>query len=61
MYNDFISFETHLTGLRHLVEMRGGVDNLGWDGFIRNSITGYVSYNNPSPVPGILYWALALT
>ena len=42
IYNDFGSFETHLTGLRHLVEMRGGVDSLGWDGFIKNSITGYV-------------------
>lgn len=42
MYSDFSSFEIHLTGLRHLVELRGGVDNLGWNGFIKNSITGYV-------------------
>ncbi|OAP59112.1 hypothetical protein AYL99_06410 [Fonsecaea erecta] len=43
MYNDFVSFETHLIGLRHLVEMRGGVDNLGWDGFLKNSIIGLES------------------
>lgn len=42
VYNDFGSFETHLTGLRHLVEIRGGVDSLGWNGFIKNAITGYV-------------------
>ncbi|OQV07571.1 Fungal specific transcription factor domain-containing protein isoform 2 [Cladophialophora immunda] len=43
IYNDFVSFETHLIGLRHLVEMRGGVDYLGWDGFLKNSITGLES------------------
>ncbi|EXJ64278.1 hypothetical protein A1O7_00614 [Cladophialophora yegresii CBS 114405] len=43
IYGDFRSFETHLTGLRHLVDMRGGVDSLGWDGFIKNSITGLES------------------
>ncbi|OCT53722.1 hypothetical protein CLCR_09974 [Cladophialophora carrionii] len=43
IYGDFRSFETHLTGLRHLVDMRGGVDSLGWGGFIKNSITGYVT------------------
>ncbi|KAJ9607366.1 hypothetical protein H2200_008439 [Cladophialophora chaetospira] len=43
IYNDFSSFETHLAGLRHLVELRGGVDSLGWDGFIKNSITGLES------------------
>jgi hypothetical protein len=42
IYNDFASFEIHLTGLRHLVETRGGIDNLGWDGFIKNAITGSV-------------------
>ncbi|KIW86742.1 uncharacterized protein Z519_12655 [Cladophialophora bantiana CBS 173.52] len=43
IYNDFASFETHLIGLRHLVEMRGGVDYLGWDGFLKNAITGLES------------------
>ncbi|ETI28210.1 hypothetical protein G647_00659 [Cladophialophora carrionii CBS 160.54] len=43
IYGDFRSFETHLTGLRHLVDMRGGVDSLGWGGFIKNSITGLES------------------
>ncbi|KIW78322.1 hypothetical protein Z517_08157 [Fonsecaea pedrosoi CBS 271.37] len=43
IYNDFVSFETHLIGLRHLVELRGGVDHLGWDDFLKNSITGLES------------------
>ena len=43
IYNDFSAFEVHLIGLRRLVEMRGGVDQLGWNGFIKNSIVGYVS------------------
>lgn len=50
IYNDFGSFETHLTGLRHLVEMRGGVDSLGWDGFIKNSIIGYVYCTSRAPL-----------
>lgn len=40
IYNDFASFETHLSGLRQLVEMRGGVEKLGWDGFLKNNVTG---------------------
>ncbi|KIX06294.1 uncharacterized protein Z518_04269 [Rhinocladiella mackenziei CBS 650.93] len=43
IYNDFAAFETHLTGLRQLVEMRGGVDNLGWDGFLKTSIVSLES------------------
>ncbi|KIX95828.1 uncharacterized protein Z520_08536 [Fonsecaea multimorphosa CBS 102226] len=43
IYNDFVSFETHLIGLRQLIEMRGGVDYLGWDGFLKNSIIGLES------------------
>lgn len=40
IYNDFAGFGTHLMGLRRLVAMRGGLDNLGWQGFIKNSIVG---------------------
>lgn len=38
--NDFHSFAMHCNGIKHVVALRGGYDNLGFDGFLKaNALT----------------------
>lgn len=39
MYGDFAVIEPHMIALRQMVNIRGGINNLGWRGFLKNSIT----------------------
>lgn len=38
--NDFTSFAIHCNAIKHVVALRGGYDNLGFDGFLKmNALT----------------------
>ena len=39
IYMDWTSFEAHIKGLRQLIKMKGGVDNLGWHGWFSSTYT----------------------
>ena len=34
-------FMTHAEGLKRIVVLRGGVDNLGWNGFLKSRMLQY--------------------
>ncbi|KAK4936120.1 hypothetical protein LTR10_022964 [Elasticomyces elasticus] len=40
MLNDYTGFTAHVEGVRRIVALRGGVDNLGMDGFLKVSVLG---------------------
>ncbi|KIW86439.1 hypothetical protein Z517_01836 [Fonsecaea pedrosoi CBS 271.37] len=40
MLNDHAAFEAHVQGVRRIVELRGGLDSLGWSGFLKISAVG---------------------
>jgi hypothetical protein len=37
IYMDWTSFEAHLKGLRQLIKIKGGADNLGWHGWFSST------------------------
>lgn len=37
IYMDWTSFEAHLKGLRQLIKIKGGADNLGWHGWLSST------------------------
>jgi len=39
IYMDWTSFEAHLNGLRQLIKIKGGADNLGWHGWLSSTYT----------------------
>jgi hypothetical protein len=39
IYMDWTSFEAHLKGLRQLIKIKGGADNLGWHGWLSSTYT----------------------
>jgi hypothetical protein len=50
MLNDYTGFNAHVEGVQRIVALRGGVDNLGWDGFLKISVLGYVKTPRPRPI-----------
>ncbi|OCT45287.1 hypothetical protein CLCR_06154 [Cladophialophora carrionii] len=40
MLNDYDAFNAHVEGVRRIVALRGGLDNLGWEGFLKISAVG---------------------
>lgn len=42
LVNDMTAFQSHLGGLRILVQLRGGLDSLGWPELLKPSIIGCV-------------------
>lgn len=41
---DYATFDAHVDGVRRIVAARGGLDNLGWHGFIKTAIGGSEQY-----------------
>ncbi|KIW69955.1 hypothetical protein PV04_02267 [Phialophora macrospora] len=44
MMNDIVAFEMHLGGLRQIVALRGGVDQLGWPTILKPYLIGMESF-----------------
>ena len=40
MLSDWTAFSAHVDGVRRIVALRGGLDSLGWDGFLKLSAVG---------------------
>lgn len=40
MVNDLAAYNMHVNGVRRIVALRGGLDNLGWEGFLKISAIG---------------------
>ncbi|KIW64569.1 hypothetical protein PV04_09494 [Phialophora macrospora] len=40
MLNDYTAYNAHVEGVRRIVALRGGLDNLGWEGFLKISAVG---------------------
>lgn len=38
MTRQYAVFNAHVELVRHIVAMRGGLDNLGWNGFVKASV-----------------------
>ncbi|KAI1620730.1 hypothetical protein EDD37DRAFT_168030 [Exophiala viscosa] len=44
MTNDYAGFATHVEGVQRIVALRGGIDNLGMDGFLKISVLGTLQH-----------------
>ncbi len=40
MLNDYAAYNAHVEGVRRIVNLRGGLENLGWEGFLKISAVG---------------------
>jgi hypothetical protein len=47
MMNDIVAFEMHLGGLRQIVALRGGVDQLGWPTILKPYLIGCGPLSHP--------------
>ena len=46
--NDMSAFEMHLGGLRQIIALRGGIDQLGWPTILKPALIGYIRLGNTS-------------
>ncbi|ETN43052.1 uncharacterized protein HMPREF1541_02210 [Cyphellophora europaea CBS 101466] len=44
LMSDMVTFQTHLSGLRRLVALRGGIEFLGWPSLLKPSIVGLETF-----------------